>query len=157
MDEIVPLNKHPKSDDKHHPHLDEIVLIKFDETNHPHLDDFSSPSSYIGSNHHKSSKIVKLTHKNIQFWMKQRGPLLESEHTSSRNLLQKECSCMAVFTARGKVLNLDPNYKCICVYSMRLTVKCRSNTYRQKKQRAQPIEYQLSSTLNATWTDCDED
>lgn len=64
---------------------------------------------------------------------------------------------MAVFTARGKVLNLDPNYKCICVYSMRLTLKCRSNTYRQKKQRAQPIEYQLSSTLNATWTDCDED
>ena len=57
---------------------------------------------------------------------------------------------MAVFTAGWKVLNLDPKYKCICVHSMHLTLKCRSNMYRQKKQRAQPIEYQLNSTLNVT-------
>ena len=30
---------------------------------------------------------------------------------------------MAVFTAGGKALNLDPIYKCICVHSMCLTLK----------------------------------
>ena len=64
---LCSLNKHPKVDD----------------INHPNLDDFSSLSSYIGNNHHKSSKIVKPTQKSIQFWMKQREnhPLLEVDHT----------------------------------------------------------------------------
>ena len=69
----IELNKHPKFDDK----------------THPHLDDFTSLSSYIGSNHHKSFKIGWfLNHhtKTSNFgWNRKvkNHPLLEVEHTWS--------------------------------------------------------------------------